>query len=123
MWIGTEPISCPKRCSETNKVASETLLIKIVCIDNDISFGDLPADSITNQTGTLTLPNDMQVISENMANRILSMQRDKTFARLGTIVSNKEKNAMWSRVEHFKKVIEEAKKNGQNGGLRIIKVQ
>ncbi len=93
----------------------------IVCLDNDLSFGDLSKDKLDKKPiGTLDKPENMRYISAKMANNVLKLKKRDIFVKLGMLLSDRERNAMWSRVENLQKLITDAKK-GAGNGLRILR--
>ncbi len=68
-----------------------------------------------------TLEN-MLIISEKTANRILNMRSDHLFYKLGATMDANGKEAIWNRVLSLKKEILGAQKEGSGKNLQIIKM-
>ena len=93
---------------------------RIVGIDNDLSFGKLLASNIKRQTNKMSIPETMQLISRSVADRVLALEKDKLFLTLGATVTQAEKEAMWTRVEHLQIAIMNASAEETHGGLSIV---
>lgn len=102
----------------------------VVGIDNDCSMGTLPPTT-SNRYSRMVGTDSLVVISESMANKIMSMTPEMMEITLGDChgLTPEEKNAAWERVNDLKKVIEKGvefyDKNPdqkvQAGHLKVVK--
>ena len=96
---------------------------RIVGIDNDMSFGRLNPENIKDYIGTLCPPERMQVISRRTADNLLSLDKDRLFIKLGSTITQSEKDSMWKRVLHLQQAIRKADTDRENSTLKIIETE
>ncbi len=95
---------------------------RIVGIDNDFSFGIMNAKDLTSSPKHMSIPENMQIISQRTANKILSLDKNAVFIRLGTTLTDEEKESMWTRVVHMQQTIKASmEKDGPGRMLNILK--
>ena len=86
---------------------------RVIGIDNDASFGKLTTADVKFGVQSLASPEEIRVMKESTALRILAMERRDFFYLLGNTVTEGnpdnpgEKEAAWDRVEHLKELIME----------------
>lgn len=81
---------------------------------------DLPGDIKKNGSlKAVPSPEEMLVIDEKTANRIMRMEKRYLFFKLGRAMNSENKDALWGRIETMKKEILAARTEGESKNLQI----
>ncbi len=75
----------------------------------------------TSENDEVPTIDNLELISERMAERVLAMDRDHLFYRFGTGLNRQRWEAIWERVEILKNEITQAMEYGKNKRLQIVK--
>ncbi len=122
--VGTSKDNVVFEMEKTGKLNAAKVPIRrikrIICKNQEFSFGNLKAEAIKRNKGGLCIPEKMQLISRGTADRILRLKKDNIFYMLGATVNEKEKEAMWSRVEHMQNILLQTQTKGKGRGLKIV---
>ena len=106
---------------KTNDRGTKIMRVRrIVGIDNDMSGGLLKAEDVQDYISRLAPPEQMRLMSRSTANRILELNKESLFIKLGSTLTENEKECMWSRIEYLKQAIRKADTPGEKGTLRIL---
>lgn len=83
----------------------------------------LPGDSKENGSLKAVPTTDkMLVIDEKTANRIMHLEKRYLFFKLGRVMTQQNKNALWSRIETMQKEILAAQTEGESKNLQIVSI-